>query len=264
MEQRELEVTIISAQDLKNVSTFGKMTPYAVAWVYSNMKVSTPIDPKGSVNPTWNAPLKLIVEQRILEQPNATLNVDIYSHGSFSNKHVGSCSVPLSHLKEKDSKGADTKKFMSFLVRRPSGRTQGMLNLSLKLGDVYQPSAMPGPSSAVAQTVEPNNNNPIMAYPAGYPNGSNQAGGSQYPQYPPQYPQSYPPVMGPPAPYYPPAGPYAVPPPPRRTGMFGGGFGTGLLGGALGGLLLGDVLGGGGFGGGGCGGGGCGGGGCGG
>jgi hypothetical protein len=116
MEQRELEVTIISAQDLKNVSTFGKMTPYAVAWVYSNMKVSTPIDPKGSVNPTWNAPLKLIVEQRILEQPNATLNVDIYSHGSFSNKHVGSCSVPLSHLKEKDSKGADTKKFMSFLV----------------------------------------------------------------------------------------------------------------------------------------------------
>jgi Ca2+-dependent lipid-binding protein len=116
MEQRELEVTIISAQDLKNVSTFGKMTPYAVAWVYSNMKVSTPIDPKGSVNPTWNAPLKLIVEQQILEQPNATLNVDIYSYGSFSNKHVGSCSVPLSHLKEKDSKGADTKKFMSFLV----------------------------------------------------------------------------------------------------------------------------------------------------
>ncbi len=116
MEQRELEVTIISAQDLKNASTFGKMTPYAVAWVYSNMKVYTPIDPKGSVNPTWNAPLKLIVEQRILEQPNATLNVDIYSYGSFSNKYVGSCSVPLSHLKEKDSKGADTKKFMSFLV----------------------------------------------------------------------------------------------------------------------------------------------------
>jgi Ca2+-dependent lipid-binding protein len=116
MEQRELEVTIISAQDLKNASTFGKMTPYAVAWVYSNMKVYTPIDPKGSVNPTWNAPLKLIVEQRILEQPNATLNVDIYSYGSFSNKHVGSCSVPLSHFQEMDSEGADTVKVISITV----------------------------------------------------------------------------------------------------------------------------------------------------
>jgi len=63
-----------------------------------------------------------------------------------------------------------------------------MLNLSLKLGDVYQPSAMPGPSSAVAHTVEPNNNNPIMAYSPGYPNQYNHTGGSPYPQYPPQYP----------------------------------------------------------------------------
>jgi hypothetical protein len=92
------------------------MTPYAVAWVYSNMKVSTPIDPTGSVNPTWNAPLKLIVEQRILEQPNAKLNVDIYSYDSFSNKHVGSCSVPLSHFQEMDSEGADTVKVMSLPV----------------------------------------------------------------------------------------------------------------------------------------------------
>jgi Ca2+-dependent lipid-binding protein len=116
MEQRELEVTHISAQGLKNVRPFGMMTPYAVVWVYSNMKVSTPIDPTGSVNPTWNAPLKLIVERRILEQPNAKLEVHIYDYGSFSNQRVGSCSVPLSHFQEMDSEGADTQKSMSFLV----------------------------------------------------------------------------------------------------------------------------------------------------
>jgi hypothetical protein len=66
---------------------------------------------------------------------------------------------------------------MSLQVCGLSGQTEWMLNLSLKLGDVYQPSAMPGPSSAVAHIVEPNNNNPIMAYSAGYPNGCNQAGG---------------------------------------------------------------------------------------
>jgi hypothetical protein len=92
------------------------MTPYAVAWVYPHIKVSTQIDPTGSMNPSWNALLKLIVEQRILEQPNATLNVDIYSYGSFSNEHVGSCSVPLSHFKEMDSEGADTVKVMSLPV----------------------------------------------------------------------------------------------------------------------------------------------------
>ncbi len=93
---------------------------------------------------------------------------------------------------------------MSLQVCGPSGQIEGTLTLSLKLGDVYQPSAMPGPSSAVPQTVEPNKNNPIMAYSAGYPNGYNQAGGSQFPEYPLQYPRQYPqsclPVMGPPPP----------------------------------------------------------------
>ncbi len=66
MLQRTLHLGILAAQILKNVNTFGKMTPYVVAWVYPHIKVSTPIDPTGSVNPTWNAPLKLIVEQPIL------------------------------------------------------------------------------------------------------------------------------------------------------------------------------------------------------
>ncbi|CAM6018084.1 unnamed protein product [Sphagnum balticum] len=220
MAQRELEVTIISAQNLNDVRTFEKMALYAVAWVYSDMKLSTPIDPKGSVNPTWNTLLKLIVAQWSLEQPNATLNVDIYSYGSFSNKHVGSCSVPLSHFQE----GADTKKFMSFLVCTPSGHTQGILHLSLKLGDINQPPAIPGRFAPVAQTVEPNNS---MAYPAGHPNGYNQAGANQYPQYPPQLSQSYH-YVAPPAPYYQPPVQYAFPPPPRRTGLFRG-LATNLL-----------------------------------
>jgi hypothetical protein len=142
---------------------------------------------------------------------------------------------------------------MSLQVFGPSGQIEGMLNLSLKLGDVYQPPGMPGRFALVPQTVEPNN---IIPYPAGYPNGYNQAGGIQYPQYPPQYtpqhPQAYRPVMGPPAPYYPPAGPYAVPPPPPRTGLFGG-LAT-LCSVVRVGLELDGAFGGGGFGGGGLGG----------
>ncbi|CAK9275485.1 unnamed protein product [Sphagnum jensenii] len=154
------------------------MTVYAVAWVSPNIKVSTTIDPTGSVNTTWHPLCILTVQKWVLQQRNANLQIDISSPGIFSNNHVASCSVPLSHFQEMDSPGADAVKVISFPVCGPSGQAEWMLNLSLKLGDVYQPSAMPGPSSAVAQTVEPNNNNPILAYSAGYPNQYNQAGGS--------------------------------------------------------------------------------------
>jgi len=103
MQKRELEVTVASAQDLKNVRVLWKMTPYAVVWVEPNIEVHTPIAHKGGVNPTWNALLKLIVDQQILNQPNAKLHIDIYNHGNFSKTLVGSCSVLLSCLKGEQS-----------------------------------------------------------------------------------------------------------------------------------------------------------------
>jgi len=112
MQKRELEVTITSAQDLKYVRW--NMTPYAAAWVQPNLEVHTPIAGKGEVNHTWNAPLTLTVDQRILKQPNTKLHIDIYNPGIFSKKVlVGSCSVPLSCLTEKDSDGANGEQFMS-------------------------------------------------------------------------------------------------------------------------------------------------------
>jgi len=113
MEQRELQLGILSAQNLKNVNMSGKITPYAVAWDFPTIKVSTTIDPTGSVNTTWN-PL-CTVSKWILQQQNANIQIDISSRGIFSN-HVGSCSVPLSHFQEMDSEGADTVKVISFPV----------------------------------------------------------------------------------------------------------------------------------------------------
>ncbi|CAM6024854.1 unnamed protein product [Sphagnum balticum] len=280
MEQREIELTIISAQDLKNVKSFGgKMSPYAVAWVYPNMKVPTPMAPSGGENPTWNANLKLVCEERLVEQGNLVITIDVYNHSSFSNKSIGSASLPLPQNmtgdgKSQGSKNGTQSKVISLPVRRPSGRVQGTLNVAVKLGELITNIPAAWGSSNVATDYNATGrgkNEPMTAYPAaGYPAGFNLqgAGGSSnqqyaaaYPQYPPQYASQQ-------VPYYPPAGAgggsyMQPPPPPRRNGFGGAGLGTGLLGGALGGLLLGDVLGGG-FGGGGCGGGGggCGGGGC--
>jgi hypothetical protein len=99
MEQREIFVTLLSAQDLKKVSAFGKMAVYAVAWVNPSEKVSSPVDKSGNLNPTWNATLKLTADERRVEDGNAVLVVDLYDHGTFGNTHVGSCTIPLSGLK---------------------------------------------------------------------------------------------------------------------------------------------------------------------
>jgi hypothetical protein len=116
MEPRKLQLEILSAQNLKNVNTFGKMTLYAVAWASPNIKVSTTIDPTGSVNTTWRPLCILTVQKWILQQRNANLQIDISSPEIFSNKHVASCSVPLSHFQEMDSEGADTVKVISIPV----------------------------------------------------------------------------------------------------------------------------------------------------
>lgn len=99
MEQREVLVTLTSATDLKKVSAFGKMSVYCVAWIYPTVKVSSPMDKKGNASPTWNATLKLMVDERLIQDGNAVLVVDLYDHGTFGNKSVGSCTIPLSGLK---------------------------------------------------------------------------------------------------------------------------------------------------------------------
>lgn len=99
MAQREVLVTLTSATDLKKVSAFGKMSVYCVAWIYPTVKVSSPMDKKGNASPTWNATLKLMVDERLIQDGNAVLVIDLYDHGTFGNKSVGSCTIPLSELK---------------------------------------------------------------------------------------------------------------------------------------------------------------------
>jgi hypothetical protein len=93
-EQRELEVTIISAQDLKNVTTFGKQSPFAVVWIHPSRKMTTPVATRGGVNPSWNAVVKVLCEQRLIDQGNGVMTIEILNKGSISNTQIGSVTVP--------------------------------------------------------------------------------------------------------------------------------------------------------------------------
>lgn len=232
-QQRELEVTVLSAQDLKNVKlTGGTMNPYCVAWVYPHKKVSGAVNNGGGVNPTWNSVIKIPVEDSLIEQGNANVTVEIYNHGKFSNKFIGSALVPLSDLKVQ-SRGS------SYQVRKKSGKNQGTISVAVKQGRILT-------EEEVAKSAPP-----VMAYPAMGGASGQYSQQQQYgQQYPPQQYQQYPQQQ------------YVYQQTrPRRSGFGGGmaGPGMGLGAGLLGGMLLGGAMDGGMDGGGGGCGGGCGG-----
>ncbi|VAH68441.1 unnamed protein product [Triticum turgidum subsp. durum] len=166
MAQRALELTLISGKDLKDVNLFSAMEVYAV--------VSLSGDPRS--------------RQRVL-----------------GDRDVGEVHIPLSELLSGAPDGPVPVKFVAYQVRKiGSGKPQGVLNFSYKLGEVTQGQAGGAYGGAQAAYAQPP---PAAAYP---PQGA-----------------------------YPPAGkadaygaPSAYPPPGN----------AGLLGGALGGLLIGDMI----------------------
>ncbi|GLT68369.1 hypothetical protein SLA2020_406100 [Shorea laevis] len=130
---REIEVLIISAQDLKNVKHVNKMKTYAVVYVEKSHVAKTGVDEHGETNPTWNEVVKVKFPPRLPENDVlAAVNVDIYANGHVREKPVGSARVLLCDvLRGGDaSEPADNPiQCMTVQVRRPSGRPQGFLNL---------------------------------------------------------------------------------------------------------------------------------------
>lgn len=131
--QRAIEVRIISAQDLEDVRLIGKMRCYAVVYIDPEHKAYTRIDEHGGRNPFWNQLLVLQADEELLSHNLAAVNVDIYARGHIrSDKLVGTSRILLSQV----LKGGDAANIydnpvdcLSVLVRRPSGRPQGILNI---------------------------------------------------------------------------------------------------------------------------------------
>lgn len=235
MEYRSFDLTILSAEDLKRVPRFGKMSTYAIAWVLPYERQSTPLDTAGGTKPVWNHKLIFSAPDSAFQQPNSHLTIEIHSRGTLSKNFVGSVFVPLADILR-----ATGEERLTYQVKRRSGRARGLLNVSVRLGDKTTADA-----TTKAYGAGSSSNTPVMAYPAGGYGYGNQRQGAYPPDYggqgyPPQYPSAYPPQGYAPQ-YY----PQVQQPtrPGRRPGFGGAGLGTGLMAGALGGLLVGDMIG---------------------
>ncbi|KAF0923453.1 hypothetical protein E2562_006350 [Oryza meyeriana var. granulata] len=213
MAQRTLELTLISAKDLKDVNLLSKMEVYAVVALSgdprSRQRIAT--DRAGGRNPTWNATLRFTVPA----SGAGSLHVLLRAERALGDRDVGEVHIPLSELLSGASDGAVPAKFVAYQVRKiSSGKPQGVLNFSYKLGEVTQSGAYPGAAGPAAYAQPP----PAAAYPpsaAAYPPAAKADGAAT--AYPPQStyppPTAYPPAAkadGAAAAYPPPS---AYPPP---------------------------------------------------
>ncbi|KAL1809443.1 hypothetical protein DCAR_0728981 [Daucus carota subsp. sativus] len=135
MESKILEITLISAQNLKTPSTsIRRMQTYAVAWIDPNTKLRTRIDRVGSENPTWNEKFIFRVSPDFISGDTSGVSVAIYAVGCIKDFLVGTVRLLLSSCLHKKT-GIRTPAFTAVHIRRPSGRCHGVLNVA---ATVYQ------------------------------------------------------------------------------------------------------------------------------
>ncbi|KAF0907711.1 hypothetical protein E2562_020465 [Oryza meyeriana var. granulata] len=138
MAYRALEVTLISARNLKRVNLITPMEVYAVVSVSGNpltRKCTLP-DRYGGRHPTWNATLHLVVPASAAAS-GAFLHVLLRTERALGDRHVGEVYVPLADLLA----CSGLRPPASYLVHKvQSTEPCGML-LSYRLGPVVPPPA---------------------------------------------------------------------------------------------------------------------------
>uniref|UniRef100_A0A0E0C205 C2 domain-containing protein n=1 Tax=Oryza meridionalis TaxID=40149 RepID=A0A0E0C205_9ORYZ len=280
MAYRLLELTLVSASDLKKVTLFSRMHVYAVASI-SGSNVPMPMhgthaDRNGGSNPAWNTVLHFPVPARF-DTRGLALHVQLRAKRSFGgHRDVGDVFVPLDDLLAGAHNGGEPRP-ASYQVRRPmSARAHGTLYFCYRFTDVKHPALEAIEAATATSATKQGQYVPMYAQDDSDEKATEKSVSSPVTAYPPpsNAAVAYPPVVPYGAPYgggYPPhqqqqqqygyaaPPPYAYnagPPPPatygyaaaqqpaaRKGGRMGMGLGLGLLGGAVGGMMLGEMVG---------------------
>ncbi|XP_041009368.1 protein SRC2-like [Juglans microcarpa x Juglans regia] len=260
MEYSTLELNVISARDIKDVKyLFSKMGVYVVVSLSGNkQKTKTNVDRDGGTNPSWNFPMKFIIDDSVAPKYLPTLEFKLRCSRTLGgDKDIGEVYVPIIELLNSTGDSKSNIHYVSYQVTRPSGKPKGVLNFSYKFsgkvaaGEPLKSKVMAPepvatyPAASVAEPSAPPYDDGL--YPESAPPPPPQ---ERYlyahpaPPYQP-YDYGYPPPPPPPGYWYPPPPGYGYPQvqqPVPKNNKFGMGLGAGLLGGMLGGILIGDLM----------------------
>lgn len=255
MAYRVLEVTLLSAKNLKRVNLISRMEVYAVVTMSGDplTRQSTQPDPYGGRHPCWNTSFRFHIPPSAATATGC-LHVLLRTERALGDRDVGEVIVPLADiLAAACDPGPRPPQLASYQVRKVHRcEPRGMLNVSYRLGPIVAPQARAVDDEAAAGAFV-GYPVPRQFYPPPYaylpPPPAQAASRDAQLQPPPQY--SLPAATYPQAaatyPQQAAAGRAALPAP--TTGEsngkldFGVGLGAGLVSGAIGGMLVaGDVM----------------------
>lgn len=197
MENRSIEVCIISARGLKRSNPLYKLRTLCVAWINPGHKYCSKIDKIGDTHPTWNMKFSCIVDALELEEDkeSASLHVEVHSQEPLFHYSKVQCSatIPLKEFVAKSiNADGDYTESASFQLRTPSDKARGMVDVWIKIGRRFDPQASydSGSSTSTNEITYEQDAEPVTAYPAAPP--SKMPLGRPGNFRPPNFPYTYP------------------------------------------------------------------------
>ena len=149
MEYRTLEIKMISAKDVKDVTPFFKMLMIFVVVSISGDPLNpqtevTDADGDGRRNPKWNSSLRFTFKESLANQNRLLLKIHLGALLYFPNKLIGTVNIPLKELFDNPAGHQ-----LSYQVRKiNSEESRGTLNLSYKFSDRVEAPPPPKPMKA--------------------------------------------------------------------------------------------------------------------
>ncbi|KAK4345199.1 hypothetical protein RND71_035375 [Anisodus tanguticus] len=267
MEWRPFDITVLSADGIKNVNLYYPMDVYVEVSIfgYAKNKKKTFVDKKGGTSPKWNYPMKFTLDEPSLTKPDLSLFFRLRSNHFFGDKDIGIVTIPIQELFTDSTSNDDgsTERVVEYQVFTAGTRKpKGTLKFSYKFGKkfVHSHQHINGYPALPAGT----QHHPVTGYPPTHMPpvwcGTSSTGMTcQQHQYSPPPYGGYPAAM--PSAGYPPAGYNEYYPPPPGHGYnpqmqhqvqqpnnnkgnkFGAmGVGLGLGAGLVGGALVGHAI----------------------
>ncbi|KAK6162417.1 hypothetical protein DH2020_002258 [Rehmannia glutinosa] len=104
----KLTLTVVRANDLKNMELIGKSDPYVVLHIRPLFKVKTKVI-DNNLNPVWNQTFELIAE----DKETQSLVIEVFDQDIGQDKRLGIAKLPLIELEAEKSKEMELRLFPS-------------------------------------------------------------------------------------------------------------------------------------------------------
>ncbi|KAL0464698.1 UNVERIFIED_CONTAM: Synaptotagmin-5 [Sesamum latifolium] len=123
----KLTVTVIRANDLKNMELIGKSDPYVVVHIRPLFKVKTKVI-ENNLNPVWNQTFDLIAE----DKETQSLILEVFDQDIGQDKRLGIAKLPLIELEAEKSKEIDLRLLPSLdMLKIKDKKDRGTLTIQV-------------------------------------------------------------------------------------------------------------------------------------